>query len=431
MQARRNIPIIAYPGPACRRLRARIDRDREKRAQAVEAVVRRVCAGVRAKGDAALFSYAKRFDGMGLTARTVKVSPAYAARRAALAPAPLRRAINAAIRRIRAFHARQKPAAFSLTTGEGRLWQEVLPLARAGVYVPGGHTSYPSSVLMTVIPAQIAGVDEIALATPFKRGMDPGVAYACQRLGVREIYRMGGAQAIAAFAYGTKSVKPVDCIVGPGNAYVACAKKIVFGTVAIDSIAGPSEVIVLADGSADPRLVALDMLAQAEHGSGDESAWCVTENKKLASAVVTALEREIAASPVRPVLQKLPPHALAVFVAPDRAASIRFVNECAPEHLEIMTRAARADARRVRAAGAVFVGPHSPAALGDYFIGTNHVLPTGRAARYASPLGVETFVRRMSIARITAAGLRAAAPHVAAFARAERFVHHALSVEGR
>jgi len=431
MQARKNIPIIAYPGTVFRRLRARIDREREKRAQAVEAVVRRVCAGVRAGGNAALFSYAKQFDGINLTTRTIKVDPAYAARRAALAPAPLRRAINAAIARIRAFHARQKPVAFSLATREGRLWQAVRPLARAGVYVPGGYTSYPSSVLMTVIPARIAGVDEIALATPFKREMDPGVAYACQRLGIREIYRMGGAQAIAAFAYGTKSVKPVDCIVGPGNAYVACAKKLVFGTVAVDSIAGPSEVIVLADDSADPRLVALDMLAQAEHGSGDESAWCVTESRTLASAVVKALDREMAASPVRPVLEKLSPFALAVFVAPDRTASIRFVNECAPEHLEIMTRAASADVRRVRTAGAVFVGPNSPAALGDYFIGTNHVLPTGRAARYASPLGVETFVRRMSIARVTAAGLRAATPHVAAFARAERFAHHALSVEGR
>jgi histidinol dehydrogenase len=242
---------------------------------------------------------------------------------------------------------------------------------------------------------------------------------------------MGGAQAIAAFAYGTESVKKVDKIVGPGNLYVALAKKAVFGAVDIDSIAGPSEVIILADASARPEWVALDLLAQAEHGSGDETAICVTEDGQFAKRLQKAVDMEVWQSPVKDVFKKLRLDALCICVTKSRNQSIDFINECAPEHLEIMTKSSKKDLALVTNAGAVFLGPYSPVAMGDYFVGTNHVLPTGGTARFASPLGVESFVKRMSVAEISKQGLQRSAAHVAVLARMEKFVHHALSVERR
>ena len=238
-------------------------------------------------------------------------------------------------------------------------------------------------------------------------------------------------QAIAALAYGTESVRSVDKIVGPGNLYVAIAKKMVYGAVDIDTIAGPSEVIVLADETAKPEWVALDLLAQAEHGSGNESALCVTESHDLAEKIRTCCMTEILHSPIRDVFEKLSANSICICLAKTRDESIRFINECAPEHLQIITKTMREDVRKIVNASAIFCGPYSPVALGDYYIGTNHVLPTGGAARYASPLGVESFLKRMSVAEISASGLKRCAGKVSTLARSENFIHHALSVERR
>jgi histidinol dehydrogenase len=427
----KKIPIITLSSGRGQTALVTIRAGQQLRMSAARPIVEKVLADVVKKGDAALFHYTKKFDHVSLTKKNVRLSPSYITDRAALAPAAFKRSCKEAAQRIRAYHEHQKTAVFTLKTAEGRLSQIVRPIRRAGVYVPGGHTLYPSSVLMNVIPAQIAGVDEIAMATPPRGELDPAIAYALRLLRITEVYRMGGAQAIAAFAFGTQSVVAVDKIVGPGNQYVALAKKGVYGTVDIDSIAGPSEVIILADGSANPEWVALDMLAQAEHGSGDETAMLVTEDGRFAERVQECVAREIAKSPVKQVFSGLRSDAFCIFVSPNRKQSIDFVNACAPEHLEIITKTAEKDLVSVRNAGAVFLGPYSPVAMGDYFAGTNHVLPTGGAARFASGLGVESFVKRMSVARISRNGLVKSAPHVSALARTEKFVHHALSVERR
>jgi histidinol dehydrogenase len=386
---------------------------------------------VRRKGDAALFEYTKRFDGISLSPSKMRISADYLKKRAALAAPALKRSIRESAKRIHEYHSHQGLKSFKIKTADGELSQLVKPLDRIGVYIPGGHTVYPSSVLMNVIPAQIAGVNEIAAVTPPRDDIDPGVAYALCLLNVTEVYRIGGAQAIAALAYGTKSIPAVDKIVGPGNSYVAAAKRLVYGIVDIDTIAGPSEVVIIADKSADPRLVALDLLAQAEHGSGDEIAICIVESKVIARKIASALTREIGKSPVKGKLLKLPPHAITIFVTRSREKSIELSDEIAPEHLQIMTSSAEDDLKLVNNAAAVFLGMNTPVALGDYFIGTNHVLPTGGAARFASPLGVESFQKRISVAKASPRGIRNARNVVPVFARSEAFVHHAMSVEER
>jgi histidinol dehydrogenase len=431
MSKKTTIPIINLGSAAGSRLLANIKQARKTRDTGALAIVQKVIDDVRTKGDAALFEYTKKFDKISLTKKTVRISTAEIEACAKNAPADFKKALKAAAQRITAYHKHQKSTAFTIDTPEGRLSQIVRPLARAGVYVPGGYTMYPSSILMDVIPAQIAGVREIAVVTPPRGELDPRIAFALHMLHVKEVYQVGGAQAIAALAYGTQSIPAVDKIVGPGNLYVALAKKLVYGTVDIDAVAGPSEVVVLADASANPNWVALDLLAQAEHGSGNESALCVTEDAALAEAIRTEVVREIAASPVRAVFEKLPLNSIAICVASNRAQSIRFINECAPEHLQIITRTIKDDLKKIENAGAIFCGQYTPVALGDYYIGTNHVLPTGGAARYASPLGVESFLKRMSVATISAQGLKKCASQVSLLARTEKFVHHALSVERR
>jgi histidinol dehydrogenase len=427
----KSIPIINLSSSSGKQMLRRIRESQQAREGRAQEIVTTILADIRKRGDTALFAYTRKFDQTIVSNKTIRLAPAYIRRRARLAPAAFKRSCAEAAKRIRAYHEKQKPCVFSVRTREGKLSQIVRPVLRAGVYVPGGHTLYPSSVLMNVIPAQIAGVTEIAVATPPRGELDPGIAYALDLLGVYEVYRMGGAQAIAAFAYGTTRVAAVDKIVGPGNLYVALAKKAVYGTVDIDAVAGPSEVIVLADKTANPEWVALDLLAQAEHGSGDETAFCVTEDAAFARRMQAAVAAEVKRSPVRPIFEKLGPYSLCICLGRSRAQSIDFVNQCAPEHLEIMTAACNRDLAAIRNAGAIFLGPYSPVAMGDYFAGTNHVLPTGGAARFASGLGVESFVKRMSVACISKDGLRGAAGHVSVLARAEGFVHHALSVERR
>ena len=275
------VPIFTLGTPSAKRLLLGIKRARGLTNVEIQRTVDEVLAAVRKNGDKAVCAYTKKFDSVALTPKTIAVSPSEIRAAAKKAPAALQDALAHAAQRIRAYHERQKSSGFSLKTLEGTLTQRIRPLARVGVYVPGGHTIYPSSVLMDVIPAQIAGVREIAVATPPRGGLDPKIACALELLQVKEVYRIGGAQAIAALAFGTRSIRQVDKIVGPGNMYVAITKKAVYGVVDIDSIAGPSEVVVLADDTANPRWVALDLLAQAEHGSGSESAFCVTEDRGL------------------------------------------------------------------------------------------------------------------------------------------------------
>ena len=413
-----SIPVINLTTPSGTR---RFEAIRKARgAQDADAVcsVGKIISDVIEHGDTALFAYARKFDKTVLNNRNVKISDKEIKTLARTAPADFKKALRMAADRITAYHSRQKGTAFSIATPEGRLTQIVRPLSRVGVYVPGGHTLYPSSVLMNVIPAKIAGVTEIAVVTPARGGLDPKIAFALDLLGVAEAYRIGGAHAVAALAFGTKSIRPVDKIVGPGNLYVALAKKMVFGTVDIDMIAGPSEVVVLADASVRPEWAALDLLSQAEHGSGSESALCVVEDASIAQRIKECLLKEIAASPVRSVFERLKPDGICILVTKSRTQSIDLINEIAPEHLQLMTKA-------------IFCGPYTPVALGDYYIGTNHVLPTGRTARFASPLGVESFMKRMSVAEISPAGLKKCAANVSLLARSENFVHHALSVERR
>lgn len=427
-----SIPLITIGSNAGKRILKEIIEARTTRSEKVQQTVEKIVSDIRKKGDSALFGYTKKFDKISITSKSIRIDPDHLSAQAKKVPSELKITIKEAAKRIRAYHLKQKiNAEFSMKTAEGRLDQIVRPLYRVGVYIPGGYTTYPSTVLMDVIPASIAGVKEIVAVTPPRDEFDPLIAYVLKLLKINEIYQVGGAQAIGALAYGTESIPAVDKIVGPGNSYVAIAKKMVYGAVDIDTVAGPSEVAILADKTANPEWVAFDLLAQAEHGSGDEIAVCVTENRKYADKVRNCLMSEIEKSSIREVFAGLSPYAISVFISKSRNESIEFVNNLAPEHLQIMTKTYRQDLKKVRNAAAVFLGPHTPVALGDYFIGTNHVLPTGSAARYASPLGIDSFIKRISVAEVSASGLKKAASHVSRFANAEKFTHHALSVERR
>ena len=427
----REIPVIRYGSPAGKLFMKKMQSARRRRDGEVTARVAAILEAVRQEGDKALFRFMEQFDGVRLTSRTVGVTGKEINKAAARVSRELRMAIREAAVRIEAYHRKQLQPGFSMKTAEGRLSQIVRPLQRVGLYIPGGYTVYPSTVLMDAIPARVAGVREIVAITPPRSELDPGIAYALKLCKITEVYRVSGAQGVAALAYGTRKIPAVDKIVGPGNAYVSPAKRLVNGTVDIDSVAGPSEVVVLADASVSPEWVALDLLAQAEHGTGDEFAVCVTEDAAYAGKVAEAVRFERLQSPVKSVLDRLPRHAVVVIVTGSREESIDVVNSIGPEHLQIMTRRAKQDLKSIKNAAAVFIGRYTPVALGDYFVGTNHVLPTGGAARFSSPLGVDSFIKRISVAEVTSGGLRKAAPFVSVFARAEAFVHHALSVERR
>lgn len=427
-----NPPIAKIGSKEGKRLLKNILDSRKWRNEEVYRAVARILDDIRKKGDMALFAHTKKYDKCPVNSKTVRIRRETIVSQAEKTAPALKKTIREAAKRIRAYHQNQKSSGFSIKTAEGRLSQIVMPLNRVGVYIPGGHTVYPSTVLMDIIPAQIAGVREIAAVTPPRRGtLDHSIAFVLDLLGITEVYGIGGAQAVGALAYGTHSVPAVDKIVGPGNLYVAIAKKIVFGDVDIDSVAGPSEVVIIADKSTNPSWAALDLLSQAEHGSGDEIAVCVTDSMDIAVRIREELIREASISPVKRVFQKLSSHAIAFFVGADRNECIDLVNLLAPEHLQIMTKTPRKDFKKIRNAAAVFLGQNTPVALGDYFIGTNHVLPTGSAARFASPLGVNDFEKRISVAEISAEGIKISEPHVSRFARAENFIHHAMSVERR
>jgi histidinol dehydrogenase len=388
--------------------------------------VEEIVAGVRDKGDAALLEFTERFDRVVLTPGELAVTAGEMEAAEGAVGAATMRALRYAADRIERFHRESAPRSWRMTDALGsRLGQEVRPLDRVAVYVPGGRAAYPSTVLMTVIPARVAGVKEIVLVSPPSpdKSLNPAVLAAARVAGVTEAYRIGGAQAVAALAYGTETIRRVDKIVGPGNIYVALAKSRVFGDVGIDMIAGPSEVMVVADASADPGWVAADLLAQAEH---DPMARAVllTPSRALIDAVAAAAERQLAALPRREIAEAALRAHGALVLTRSLEEAVEVANLLAPEHLELQVADPDALLAQVRNAGAVFLGRYTPEVVGDYVAGPNHVLPTGGTARFTSALGTEDFVKRLSVIQYAPAGLRDAGPHLAELARVEGLDGH-------
>jgi len=410
---------------------ALLNEARETTAQ-VDAPVAAIIADVRSRGDAAVCDYTRQFDRLDLDPASMRIGPAEIAAARARIPPDLAAALDLAAERIETFHRAQLPADLELRDPAGlHLGMRWSPLDSVGLYVPGGKAAYPSSVLMNALPAVVAGVGRIAMAVPCPGGaVNDLVLAAAARAGVTEIYRVGGAQAVAALAYGTETIAPVDRIVGPGNAYVAEAKRQVFGRVGIDSIAGPSEVVVLADGAQDPAHVAMDLLAQAEHDEAAQSI-LITIDPAFADAVASAVDAALADLPRAPIAgASWREHGCIITVRTwDEAADL--VNALAPEHLQIMVPEPRALFARIRHAGAAFLGPSCPEAVGDYVAGPNHVLPTGRTARFASGLSVFDFLKRTTWVDADAAALRRVGPAAVALAEAEGLTAHARSISLR
>lgn len=406
--------------------------DRSSDERSVAEPVRAILADVRQRGDEALCDYTARFDRLTLPAEKLRISAEEIATQADLVPSDLMDALKTAARRIEAFHAAQMPKDLDFTDDEGiRLGMRWTALDAVGLYVPGGKAAYPSSVLMNALPARVAGVQRVAMCVPSPDGvLNPLVLAAARLCSVEEIYRIGGAQAVGAMAYGTELIAPVDRIVGPGNAFVAEAKRQVFGHVGIDSIAGPSEVVVVADGNNDPRLAAVDLLAQAEH---DEQAQAIliTTDTTFADAVTVAVQTELETLPRTAIAAKSWEDHGAVIVVRDLDEAARIVNQLAPEHLEVLLDEPRAFSAKIRHAGAIFMGRYCPEAVGDYVGGPNHVLPTSRTARFASGLSVFDFIKRTTTIEADEAGLEKIGPAGVALAQAEGLDAHALSLSLR
>jgi len=396
------------------------------------AVVKTIVEEVARKGDEALFDHTRRLDGYALTAETVAVSEAELEEAAARVDASDLAIMELAASRIETFHRQQLAEDWFLSNEPGvTLGQRIVPLERVGVYAPGGLASYPSTVLMAAIPAKIAGVREIILVNPSKGGqIHPLIAAAAKLCGIDRIYKIGGAQAVAALAYGTETIPRVDKIVGPGNAYVAAAKKMVFGQVAIDMIAGPSEILVIADRSAEASSVAADLLSQAEH---DEmaSAILVTPDEALARAVSAEVERQVEQLPRRKIAERSLEAFGAILVTENLGEAAAVANRFAPEHLELMVEDPWTLLKSIRNAGAVFLGHYTPEAVGDYIAGPNHVLPTGGTARFSSALGVYDFVKRISVLFFSREALENYGPKADRFARLEGLDAHGNSISRR
>jgi histidinol dehydrogenase len=410
------------------RFAALLDQARDT-TESVDQAVAGIIADVRARGDAALLDYTARFDRNALTADRLRIGADEIDAAVASIPPDLAAALDLAATRIEAFHRAQLPADVRLKDEAGlTLGMRWTPLDAVGLYVPGGKAAYPSSVLMNAIPARVAGVPRVAMCVPAPDGaLNPLVLAAARRAGVAEIYRVGGAQAVAALAYGTASIAAVDRIVGPGNAYVAEAKRQVFGRVGIDAIAGPSEVVVLADAANDARHVALDLLAQAEH---DEAAQAIliTDSAAFADAVAAAVTQELASLPRTAIASASWQAHGAIILVRDWQEAAELVNRFAPEHVQLMLRDPDPVFATIRHAGAIFLGAACPEAVGDYVAGPNHVLPTGRTARFASGLSVFDFLRRTTFVAADAASLARVGPAAVALAEAEGLQAHARSI---
>ncbi len=401
-------------------------------AQDVDLSVQAIIAAVIERGDEALIEFSKTFDRVDLAALGLRVTPEEVAQAVAVAPAEAVAALRLAHGRIVSFHERQKPQDLRFTDDLGVelgwRWQAV---EAVGLYVPGGTASYPSSVLMNAAPAKVAGVERLVMVVPAPDGkINPLVLAAAQLAGVDEIYRVGGAQAIAALAFGTKTIAPVAKIVGPGNAYVAAAKRRVFGTVGIDMIAGPSEVLVLADKTANPDWIAADLLAQAEHDAAAQSI-LITDDRALGDAVAAAVDKQLASLSRKDIASPSWRDFGAIIDVPALADAIPLANRLAAEHLEIMSADAEAIASQIRNAGAIFIGAYTPEAIGDYVGGSNHVLPTARSARFSSGLNVLDFMKKTSILKCTDKSLAVLGPAAVALGKAEGLDAHARSVQMR
>jgi len=387
-----------------------------------EAIVREVTR----LGDQAVIDYTSQFDQVTHTPETMRANPEWIAKLAAEVDDELLAAMREAISNIRYYHEKQLHRDWEVEMANGvRLGQRVRPLQIVGLYVPGGSAAYPSTVMMNAIPAQVAGVERIVVVTPPAQfSQNPVIAAVLHELGLDEVYLIGGAQAVAALACGTETIPRVDKIVGPGNQYVAAAKKLVYGAVDIDSIAGPSEIVIIADGTARPDFVAADLLSQAEH-SEDAAAILVTDSILLAEAVREEVTRQAATLSRHGIIERALADYGAVIVVETLDEACRLVNRLAPEHVEVITADSEATAARIHTAGAIFVGAYSPESVGDYFAGTNHVLPTGGTARFSSALGVYDFLKRTSVIRYTREELMRTAHSIERLALAEGFEAHA------
>ncbi len=398
-----------------------------------EAAVGEIVAAVKERGDQALFAYTEKFDHARLDKTTVQVTEEEIREAYTLVDEKLTEVIRKALVNIRDYHERQKQNSWFHSTEKGTLLgQKVTPMARVGVYVPGGKAVYPSSVLMNILPAKVAGVSEIIMATPCdaQGKVNPAVLVSAQEAGVDRIYKAGGAQAIAALAFGTESIPKVDKIVGPGNIYVALAKKAVYGNVSIDSIAGPSEITVLADETANPRYVAADLLSQAEH---DEmaSAILVTTSRSFGEAVSREIQEYLKVLSRREIIEKSLDHFGYILVAADRREAVDTVNSIAPEHLEIVMSNPFEVMTQIRNAGAIFLGEYSCEPLGDYFAGPNHVLPTNGTAKFFSPLSVDDFVKKSSVIYYSREALEEIHRDIEQFAACEQLTAHANAIAAR
>lgn len=398
----------------------------------VEATVRAIIADVKARGDAALADYTAKFDRVDLAKMGLRVTPAEIDAAEAQCKPEALAALKLARDRIEAYHLRQKPKDDRFTDSTGvEMGSRWTAIQAVGLYVPGGTAAYPSSVLMNAVPAKVAGCERLVMVVPAPDGkLEPLVLAAAKLAGVDEVYRIGGAQAVAALAYGTESIAPVAKIVGPGNAYVAAAKRLVFGQVGIDMIAGPSEVLILADKTGNADWIAADLLAQAEHDVSAQSI-LITDDAELAAQVGKAVESQLKTLPRKDVASASWRDFGAIIMVPKLADAIALVDRLAPEHLEIAADNAEAYVGKIRNAGAIFIGAHTPEAIGDYVAGSNHVLPTARSARFSSGLGVLDFMKRTSLLKCGPDQLRALGPAAIALGEAEGLSAHARSVSIR
>ena len=398
-----------------------------------EAIVRAIIEDIKSRGDKAVFEYTKKFDRADISEDNFQVSMEEIRAAYKEVPPELLDVVRKALVNIRDFHEKQKQNSWITTTEKGTiLGQKVTPMQRVGVYVPGGKAAYPSSVLMNIVPAKVAGVDEVIMTTPCNAEgkVNPVVLVAANEAGADRVFKVGGAQAIAALAFGTESIPKVDKIVGPGNIFVALAKKAVYGNVSIDSVAGPSEILVLADETANPRYVAADLLSQAEH---DEmaSAVLITTSDNLARKVSEEVDNFVKVLSRREIIQKSLDNFGRILVAPTRQEAIDAANEFAPEHLEIVMKDAFEVMTKIRNAGAIFIGEYSSEPLGDYFAGPNHILPTSGTARFFSPLGVDDFVKKSSIIHYSREALKEIHKDIEQFAKCEQLTAHANSIAVR
>lgn len=398
-----------------------------------ESSVNEIIANVRSNGDQAVFDYTQKFDGATVTADNIEVTEDEIAEAYELVDQKLLEVIRKAKENIRVYHEKQKQYSWFDSSIPGTmLGQKVTPIAKAGVYVPGGKAVYPSSVLMNIMPAKVAGVEEIIMTTPCNKAgkVNPSTLVAAKEAGADRVFKVGGAQAIAALAFGTESIPKVDKIVGPGNIYVALAKKAVFGHVSIDSIAGPSEILVLADETANPRFVAADLLSQAEH---DElaSAILITTSEKLAEEVSKEVDGFCEVLSRKAIIEKSLENYGYILIAPDLDTAIETANEIASEHMEIVTANPFEVMTNIKNAGAIFLGEYSSEPLGDYFAGPNHVLPTNGTAKFFSPLSVDDFIKKSSIISYSRDALHAVYKDIAQFADCEQLTAHANSIRVR